>query len=123
VKVVPEELQLITQQSYIGINLVEPFGLNQLYSLANKFFDYIQSYVPQITMNFPEYKNRNAVFEVAVLVNTVDEKEIASAINLLLNDDVLYKRLQKNFKPAREILNWQQEEKKLITFYKNVFAN
>ncbi|HEY2725571.1 MAG TPA: glycosyltransferase [Parafilimonas sp.] len=122
-KVVPEDLQLITQQAYIGINLVEPVGLNQLYSLANKFFDYIQACIPQVTMNFSEYKKINDVYKVAVLVNTVNEKEIASAINLLLNEDDLYKKLQHNCKTALEILNWQEEEKKLVAFYKNVFAN
>ena len=85
-KVVPEELQAITQQAYIGINLVEPIGLNQIYSLANKFFDYIQAGIPQVTMNFPEYKKINNEFEMAILVNTVDENEIAAALNLLLNN-------------------------------------
>ncbi|MEP6681681.1 MAG: glycosyltransferase [Parafilimonas sp.] len=122
-KVVPQALQLITQEAYIGINLVEPVGLNQLYSLANKFFDYMQAGVPQITMNFPEYKKINDEFEVAVLINTVAENEIASALNLLLNDTDLYKKLKNNCTPASGIFNWQQEEKKLISFYKNVFAS
>jgi glycosyltransferase involved in cell wall biosynthesis len=121
-KVVPDELNTITQQAYMGINLVEPTGLNQLYSLANKFFDYVQAGVPQVSMNFPEYKKINNEFEVAVLLNTVDETEIAAAINLLLSNADLYNRLQQNCKKARVTLNWQQEEKKLISFYKSVFA-
>ncbi|MEO8711004.1 MAG: glycosyltransferase [Parafilimonas sp.] len=122
-QVLPEALQAITQQAYIGINLVEPIGLNQLYSLANKFFDYIHASVPQITMNFPEYKRMNDEFEVAVLIDTVDENEIAAALNLLLHNAVLYNKLQQNCKEAREKFNWQQEEKKLITLYKNIFAD
>jgi hypothetical protein len=38
-----------------------------------------------------------------------------------LNDTVLYERLRKNCIMAREQLNWQQEEKKLLTFYSNLF--
>ena len=121
-KLVPEKLLEITQQAYIGINLVEPVGLNQIYSLANKFFDYIQAGIPQVTMNFPEYKKINNESEVAVLVNTVDENEIAAAINLLLKNAVVYEELKNNCIAAREILNWQQEEKGLVSFYKNVFA-
>jgi glycosyltransferase involved in cell wall biosynthesis len=121
-KVVPDELNTITQQAYIGINLVEPAGLNQIYSLANKFFDYVQADVPQVTMNFPEYKKINDEFEVAVLVYTVDETEIATAVNLLLDDAGLYNKLRQNCKKARTMFNWQQEEKKLITFYNSVFA-
>ena len=74
-------------------------------------------------MNFPEYKKINDEFEVAVLVNTVDETEIASAISLLLRDVDLYSKLQQNCKRARAVFNWQQEEKKLINFYKNVFQD
>lgn len=122
-KLAPEKLRQVTEDAYIGINLVEPVGLNQVYSLANKFFDYIQTGIPQVTMNFPEYKKINDEFNVAVLVNTVNEKEIADAINLLLKNKVLHDTLKNNCTAAREILNWQHEEKKLILFYTNVFAH
>ena len=121
-KVVPQALPSITQEAYIGINLVEPQGLNQLYSLANKFFDYMQAGIPQVTMSFPEYKKVNDAFEVAVLIDSVDENEIATALNVLLNDARLYQKLKNNCTPASKVFNWQQEEKKLISFYKNVFA-
>jgi glycosyltransferase involved in cell wall biosynthesis len=122
-KVVPGKLHVITQQSYIGINLVEPLGLNQLYSLANKFFDYMHAGIPQVTMNFPEYKKINDEYKIAILINSVDTKEIAAALNLLMQDNVLYNELKNNCSVARELFNWQQEEKKLISFYKNVFPD
>lgn len=122
-KIVPEKLQQAAQDAYIGINLVEPVGLNQIYSLANKFFDYIQAGIPQVTMNFAEYKKINDEFNIAVLVNTVTENEIAAAVNLLLKNTVLHDTLKNNCSAAREILNWQQEEQKLIPFYNNVFAD
>ena len=46
---IPEALHMITSKAYIGVNLVENIGLNQYYSLANKFFDLIQHEVPQVT--------------------------------------------------------------------------
>ena len=119
-KVLPEELDRVAQSAYIGINLVEHIGLNQYYSLANKFFDYIHNGLPQVTMNFPEYKKINDEFEVAVLVDNLQIETITTAINRLLDDDNLYNRLQQNCTKARLILNWQNEEKKLITFYKTI---
>lgn len=116
-KVLPEELDAITRQSYIGLNLVENTGLNQYYSLANKFFDYIQNGLPQVTMNFPEYKKINEDFEVAVLIDNLEQAGISKAVNRLLADRMLYERLQQNCLQAREALNWQIEEKKLIRFY------
>jgi glycosyltransferase involved in cell wall biosynthesis len=119
-KVLPDELDIITQGAYIGLNLVENIGLNQYYSLANKFFDYVQNGLPHVSMNFPEYKRVNDEFEVAVLIDDLQPVNIAKAINNLLNDEVFYKRLHQNCLKAREILNWQNEEKELLEFYKNI---
>ena len=120
-KVLPEELDAITQQAYIGVNLVEHIGLNQYYSLANKFFDYLHNDVPQVTMNFPEYKKINDEYEVAVLIDDLKIETIVMALNNLLNDEILYKRLQQNCSTAKQQLNWQQEEKKLLHFYSAIF--
>jgi glycosyltransferase involved in cell wall biosynthesis len=121
-KVLPEELDAVTQQAYIGINLVEHIGLNQYYSLANKFFDYIQHGLPQVTMNFPEYKKVTDEFEVAVLIDDLETKTIAETINNLLNNETLYKQLQQNCLKGRKELNWQKEEKKLIDLYNKIFT-
>ena len=117
----PEQLENITRDAYIGLNLVEHIGLNQYYSLANKFFDYVHSAVPQVTMDFPEYKKINDEYEVAVLLKDLEVETIAAALNSLLNDTVLYKRLQQNCMKARQVLNWQNEEKKLLAFYDKIF--
>jgi glycosyltransferase involved in cell wall biosynthesis len=117
-KVDPAQLAAITQKACIGINLVEPYGLNQVYSLANKFFDYIHAALPQITMDFPEYRRINDLYAVGVLISEFTEKKIADAINNLLENDVLYNMLRNNCSKARLIYNWQEEEKKLLAFYR-----
>lgn len=119
-KIIPAMLDDITQQAYIGVNLVENNGLNQYYSLANKFFDYIQNGLPQVTMNFPEYQEVNNEFEIGILIDSLKETKISSAINKLLSDKPLYERLHRNCLKAREVLNWQFEESKLINFYKKL---
>ncbi|MEP6513963.1 MAG: glycosyltransferase [Parafilimonas sp.] len=121
-KVLPENLHGITQRAYIGINLVEPVGLNQLYSLSNKFFDYIQAGIPQLTMNFPEYKKINEMFHVAVLADTAEADEITAKLNLLLYDSLLYNSIKSNCLLAREVLHWEEEEKKLVSLYNNFFS-
>ncbi|MDE3183592.1 MAG: glycosyltransferase [Bacteroidota bacterium] len=116
-KVLPNELDKITRQSFIGINLVEPIGANQVLSLANKFFDYMQNGIPQVTMNFPEYKKINEAFEVAVLIDELSVTSIEKALNRLLQDEELYFRLKQNCLKARDVYNWQNEEMKLLGFY------
>ncbi|MCU7552175.1 glycosyltransferase [Chitinophagaceae bacterium LB-8] len=121
--ILPNELFHITQQCALGINLVERGGLNQYLSLANKFFDYIHAGIPQITMNFPEYSFINQQFEIALLIDDVNEETIVTKINGLMTDKVKWKQLHENCLKAREILNWQEEEKRLLSFYNKVFDN
>jgi glycosyltransferase involved in cell wall biosynthesis len=116
-KLLPADLEKITRDAYIGINLVEHKGLNQYYSLANKFFDYIQNAVPQITMNFPEYKAINDNYNVALLLDDIDANNIANAINNLLNNEELYKELRANCIAAAYVFNWKNEEENLLDFY------
>ena len=71
-------------------------------------------------MNFPEYKKTNDEFDIALLINDLQTETLTTAINKLLNDEGLYNRLQQNCGKARQELNWQTEEKKLVAFYKNI---
>ncbi len=117
----PDALKHISRRAFIGINLVENTGLNQYYSLANKFFDYIHAGLPQVTMNFPEYKKVNDQYPVAVLIDDTSTEQIAAAINQLAGNTLLYQTLQQNCLKARTGLSWQQEEKILLSFYQSIF--
>ena len=117
----PGELKAKTEAAYIAINPFERTGLNQYLSLSNKFFDYIHSAIPQVTMNYPEYRSINQEIEIAVLIDDLEPESISSAVNKLLSDKSLYEQLRSNCIKAREKHNWQMEEKKLIAFYKNLF--
>jgi glycosyltransferase involved in cell wall biosynthesis len=117
----PDQLWEVSMNARVGITIIENEGMNQYFSLPNKFFDYIHAEIPQVAVNFPEYKRINEQFEVAVLLDKIDPEKIAEAINNLLQNDVLYERLRKNCIMARQTLNWQQEEKKLLTFYQSVW--
>jgi glycosyltransferase involved in cell wall biosynthesis len=116
----PDELRQLTQQAYIGINLAENLGLSYYHSLNNKFFDYIHAALPSITIGFPEFQRINSRHEVTLLVQDLIPEHLAKSINLLLQDSNLYEKLQENCVKAREIYNWQNEEKKLIAIYENL---
>lgn len=118
----PEDLWKISTKAYIGLGVAENTGLNQYLALPNKFFDYIHAGLPQVAMNYPEYKKINRRFEVALLINNISSETIAQAINNLLQNDVLYMRLRENCLKARKELNWQQEENRLLEFYKSVLG-
>ncbi|MDQ6757254.1 MAG: glycosyltransferase [Bacteroidota bacterium] len=118
----PYELQKYTLNAWIGINLIDDKGLNNYYSLANRFFDYMHAGVPQLCSDFPAYREINKQHEIAVLIVDLTSENIAREINILLEDEILYKRLQHNCLQAKVIYNWQNEEKKLLSFYKTVLG-
>ncbi len=115
----PEELKKITQNAWVGLNLIENTGLSYYYSLANKFFDYIHARIPQICMDFPEYRLLNEQFDCGLLLPDFDK---ATFINLIqqLENETLYQSFVNNTLAAREALNWQIESSRLIDFYEGI---
>ena len=116
----PDELINYTNNAYIGITLFENTGKSNYYSLANRFFDYIHAGIPQVCVNYPSYTEINNQFDVSFFINDVESATISNALNNLLDNDVLYGQLQSNCIKAREVYNWQEEEKRLISFYKQI---
>ena len=117
----PEELKKRTAQAYVAVNPFEKTGLNQYLSLSNKFFDYIHAGIPQVTMNYPEYKKINDQFKIAELIDDLDPDTIAKAINKLVTNKELYLKLKQNCLAAKQEMNWQNEKAKLLTFYEELF--
>jgi glycosyltransferase involved in cell wall biosynthesis len=119
--VIPRQLQSLTPRAYAAIMLFENCGLNQYQSLSNRFFDYIMAGVPQVCVNYPQYKALNDRYQVAILIDDTRPETIANALNNLLSDDVNYSELRQNCLAAREELNWEREEKVLVSFYQRLF--
>ena len=115
--VLPSDLQTITQQASLGVMLLENRGLSYYYSLANKFFDYLHAGIPQLIVDFPEYRRLNDLYDVAEVVELTPDS-LAAAINRLLRDDpTRYQQLAHNCCRARLELNWQREEQTLLAIY------
>lgn len=122
-KLLPDELYQYTLSAYIGITLFENKGQSNYLSLANRFFDYLHAGVPQLCVNYPVYKEINKNCPVGVLIDSLSSDNIFKTLNRMLEDMVLYNELQQNCLIVREKLNWQQEEKKLLAFYKKLFSS
>jgi glycosyltransferase involved in cell wall biosynthesis len=124
--VLPADLRQLTAQATVGIMLLENTGLSYYYSLANKFFDYVQAGIPQLCIDFPEYRALNAQHEVATLVPDLVPATLAAALARLLpggQPGTYYQRLAENCRQARQEWSWQEEEKVLIELYKKLLAD
>jgi len=118
----PNELKNYTLDARIGITLFENNGLSNYYSLANRFFDYVQAGVPQVCVDYPAYQQINSEFNVAILISDLSPGSISAALNKLLENPGQYLALHSACLKARKIYNWQEEEKKLLAFYRQVFS-
>ncbi|RNI29071.1 glycosyltransferase [Rufibacter latericius] len=115
----PDALAEVTSRALAGVMLLENQGLSYFYSLANKFFDYVQGGIPQVCVPFPEYQQLNALHEVALFANTQVE-EVRAALLTLLHDQETYQRLRQNCLRAREEWNWQTEKQHLVDLYAGI---
>jgi glycosyltransferase involved in cell wall biosynthesis len=118
--VLPADLAAITRRAFVGIMLLADTGKSYYYSLANKFFDYIQAGIPQLLPDFPEYRALNDRYEVGLFCD-LNPEHIAQALNRLIRDQALHQRLTQNCQLARRELCWQVEEKKLLAFYEHIW--
>ena len=113
----PDELRQLTPSASIGISLFDDTSLHNRVSLANRFFDFIHAGVPQICSDLPAYREINDRYDIALMVGPTTEDNIASALNKLISDELLYVRLSTNCQRAARDLNWQHEQEVLRTFY------
>jgi glycosyltransferase involved in cell wall biosynthesis len=119
--VLPDELREVTRHAAVGIMLLENQGLSYYYSLANKFFDYLHAGIPQVVVDFPEYRALNNQYDVAEMVPDLTPATIAAALNRLLRDDpARYQQLAENCRRARQQVSWQNEEQHLLALYQQL---
>jgi len=112
-----EKLHGLTKLSYMGCSLDEATNINYELSLPNKLFDYIHAGVPILATNLVEVEKIIKEFNVGLIIKDISPKSIAASINSLLNDEQKREEYHQNCLKARLELNWENEEKELISCY------
>lgn len=86
------------------------YCLNFAYSLPNKFFETIQSCVPMICSDLPEMGGIVRKYDIGILVDENDERQIAKAVLRLRDDKERYNQIRTNMEKAKEELCWEKEK-------------
>ena len=119
----PEQLKDYTLKAWVGITLFEAIGPSNRLSMANRFFDYMHNGVPQLCMAYPEYEKVNGQFEIAALIDEPTINNITAALKQLISDEEYHGRLQRNALEAKKVYCWQEEEKRLLNVYDELFQS
>jgi glycosyltransferase involved in cell wall biosynthesis len=112
-----------TRHAHLGFSLDKPTSLNYRYSLPNKLLDYIHAGVPVLASDVVEVKRILNNYDVGSTISEVTPENIAKAVLDIFNKKDDYLRWKSNTQNAAKSLNWQNEEKKLLQFYKPILQD
>ncbi|MBK8700214.1 MAG: glycosyltransferase [Saprospiraceae bacterium] len=107
----PEALKTYTRSAMFGLNLLDGSSLSYRYSLANKFFDYLQAGIPSVNMDFPEYRSIVEEYPVGVLLSGLEPQNLA---RLIISHTPVYEKLKNDCIKYRNLYVWEEEELKLL---------
>ncbi len=116
--VAPHILLNYTSSADFGISTIEDSCLSYRYCLPNKIFEYTMAEIPVIVSNLPEMK-RVVENNIGVVAQNNTPKGLNVAIKQALKLDK--KKLQANIQKAKEIYNWEEQEKVLLDLYRGLF--
>lgn len=112
-----EEVAQVLGNVRIGLVLFHPEP-NHIYAQPNKLFEYMSAGLPVIASDFPLWREIVEGNNCGITVNPLDPKEIAQAIQYLLDRPELCEQMGQNGRRAvEEKFNWEKEKDKLLDLY------
>lgn len=89
-----------------------------------KFFEYMAAGIPVLCSDFPVWKELIEDTGAGICVNPDDVNEISEAIDYLYHNPEARKKMSRAGQEAvKNTYNWEQESKKLLTFYHKIINN
>ncbi|HEX5041194.1 MAG TPA: glycosyltransferase family 4 protein [Candidatus Limnocylindria bacterium] len=114
------EVHDLLGRARIGIAVLHPLP-NYLDNYPSKLFEYMASGIPAIVSNFPLWREVVIKAECGLVVDPMDARAIAGAIDALLGDPEGAEAAGGRGRVAiQERLNWAIESEKLIQLYREL---
>lgn len=110
----PAQLRSLTEQAWLGMNLLDHPSLSYRYSLANKFFDYTAAGLPQVSMNFPEYQNLLQEFPVGWTLDDCQPKNLVRLCQELWEEPDRVRAARLVCPKAAAVWTWANESQVLV---------
>ena len=107
-------------RSRVGLVVLHP-KINYLDSYPVKLFEYMSASLPVVASNFPLWKEIVEGNNCGICVDPLNPREIAKAIEYLINNPTLAKEMGENGRRCiLEKYNWGNESEKLIELYRKI---
>lgn len=111
-----EMIQQVSQ-SKVGLVLFHPEP-DHLEAIPNKLFEYMSAGLPVIASNFPWWRQLITELNCGLVVDPLDPKAIAEAMQFLLEHPQVAEEMGRNGQRAVvERFNWESETQNLIRLY------
>ncbi len=113
-----KQVNKILAESKVGLVTLHPI-INYKDALPVKMFEYMLAAIPVISTDIPLWKKIVEDNDCGICVDALNPKKIGQAINKLIKNNNLAKKMGENGRKAvLEKFNWQNEEIKLLRVYK-----
>jgi glycosyltransferase involved in cell wall biosynthesis len=112
-----EEIPLYTGSADVGMNSTQPVCLNNLYCLPNKLFEYIHSEIPILSIPLVDCAALIKEYGVGRIIRSWDVDSINEEVDAMMKEDLSAYR--EKLLAAKQVLNWESEERIFIEAYKN----
>ena len=116
----PEELWLKMSATTAGVVCLRPVE-RYIVGMPVKLFEYMAAGLPVVASNFPLWKEIVEGNNCGLTVNPLDPREIADAVEYLLEHPEEAEAMGRNGRKAvMEKYNWENESKKLLDLYEEL---
>lgn len=96
---------------------------NSLDSMPNKLFHYMGCGIPVVASNFPLWRRIVETHECGIIVDPLDPRDIARAIEFMQKNPEQRKKMGENGRRAvQELYNWEAESGRLLGVYRELAA-
>lgn len=107
----------------VGLVTLHP-TINYLDALPVKMFEYMAAGLPIVASNFPLWEEIINGEQCGLCVDPMNPKEIAWAIQFILDNPIKAEAMGKNGRMAvLNKYNWEAEEIKLLSYYEDLVSN
>lgn len=104
----------------VGVIPYQAICLNNHYCTPNKLYEFIAAGLPILATDLPEIRKVVKEREIGLVGDTSSSKKIGSLIDNFFSDEQQFANWKANVLIVRQLICWEQEEKKLIHIYEEL---